>query len=120
MYINIDMNWAIPFILFLFMINGLFIVFLWALNMCNLLRGYVATKNLKCLIGLVVLCLINMFYIPTVLQYEFLEYGNINLFFWIGNIIVAIVISSISNKNKWNIGEKKWILMYFVCSLFGF
>lgn len=108
------------FVLLLFPLNGLFVLYLWALTMCNLIQGYVATKNSKYLIGLAVLCVINAFYIPTVLQYKFFEYVGINAPFWIGNIVVAIVISVKSIKSKWRIRTKKWILLYVICNIFGF
>ena len=108
------------FVLVLFPFNGLFVLYLWALTMCNLIQGYVATKKSNYLIGLAVLCLANAFYLPTVLQYKFFEYVGINAPFWIANIIVAIVLSVKSIKSKWQIGAKKWILLYVICNIFGY
>jgi len=123
------MNIDFPLVLILFPANGLFVVFLWSLTMCNLIQGYVVTKKArysselpKYLIGLAVLCLANAFYIPTVLQYRFLGHVNINLPFWVGNLLVAgavSIISIISAKAKGRIGPFKSLILCPVCAVFA-
>ena len=106
-------------ILILFPLNGLLVVYLWSLTMCNLIKGYVVTKNKNYLIGLAALCFVNAFYIPTVLNYEFLEHVAINLPFWIGNLILAIVISIMSLNQRRSILPFKSLILYPFCMIWA-
>jgi len=98
--------------LYIYPFSGLFIVFLWAFSICSLIQGHIAAKNANFLIGLAILCFINMFYIPTVLQYKLFEYVGVNMPLYIGNIIAAIIISI---RNKWKIELAKVGLLYLIC-----
>jgi len=107
-------SFAFGLLFVLFPINGLFVVFLWALTMCNLIQVYIATKNKDYLTGLAALCFVNAFYIPTVLHYMFFEYLAINIPFWVGNLIAAIVIA-ISARKKCRIGRFKSLILFAIC-----
>jgi len=107
------------YLVLLFPVNGLFIIYLWALTLCNFIQGYIVIKEKKYLIGAAVLCFINAFYVPTVLHYSFFEYMNFNMPFWIANLFVATAVSVPSRINKRRIGPKKWIPLYVLCNIFG-
>ena len=102
------------FMIVLFPINGLFVVFLWSLTMCNLIQGYIATKNKNYLKGLAGLCLVNALYIPIVLHYKGLEYVNINIFFWVGNLLAALVVADYVRKICC-IGRYKALILFVIC-----
>ena len=102
------------YVVILFPFNGMFVVFLWALSMCNLIQGYIATKNGNYLIGLAGLSFVNAFYIPTVLHYKLFEYISVNYLFWIGNLIAAIFISVLVKK-KCRIGRFKSLILFVIC-----
>jgi hypothetical protein len=100
-----------------FPINGLFIMFLWALTMIILLKGYIVEKKIWTLTCLAFLSCINIFYIPTLLEYKLLENIWENIPFWVFNLIIAIIFFFVSIIRKWRIEGGKIGILYITCML---